>query len=87
MFDPRYRSFPTFALLLPALSYLRWPVRGPREELGLLAALIAIGLPAMLWQETLQNTQALGWGLTSLLLLVALWRCRRPAASQLPQGA
>ncbi|MNZ79308.1 hypothetical protein D3C78_979090 [compost metagenome] len=90
MFDPRYRSFPTFALLLPALTFLRWPAHGPRDELGLLAVLIALGLPAMLWQETLSNAQALGWGAVSLLLLVALWRCRRPAsasAAELPPSA
>ncbi|MOA13757.1 hypothetical protein D3C78_1338200 [compost metagenome] len=79
VFDPRYRSFPTFALLLPVLTFLCWPARGPRDELGLLAVLIGIGLPIMLWQETLLNIQALGWGLVSLLLLLALWRCRRPA--------
>lgn len=79
VFDPRYRSFPTFALLLPALTFLRWPAHGPRDELGLLAVLIALGLPVMLWQETLSNAQALGWGAVSLLLLIALWRCRRPA--------
>lgn len=79
VFEPRYRSFPSAALLLPALAYLCWPARGPRDELGLLAVLLGIGLPVMLWQETLLNTQALGWGLVSLLLLLALWRCRRPA--------
>lgn len=79
VFDPRYRSFPSAALLLPALGYLCWPTRGPRAECGLLAALLAIGLPALLWQETLLNGQALGWAAVSLLLLVALWRCRGPA--------
>ena len=77
VFDPRYRSFPSFALLLPALTFLRWPVAGPRDELGLLTVMIGIGLPAMLWQETLVNVQALGWGAVSLLLLLALRRCRR----------
>lgn len=78
VFEPRYRSFPSAALLLPALAYLGWPAHGPRDELGLLAVLLGIGLPVMLWQETLLNTQAMGWGLVSLLLLLALWRCRRP---------
>ncbi|MCQ4346846.1 beta (1-6) glucans synthase [Pseudomonas stutzeri] len=91
VFDPRYRSFPSAALLLPALGYLCWPSRGPRAELGLLAVLLAIGLPAMLWQETLRNAQALGWAAVSLLLLSALWRCRqpaiRPAARTLSPGA
>lgn len=79
VFDPRYRSFPTFALLLPALSFALWPARGPRDELGLLAVLIGIGLPIMLWQETLLNLQALGWALVSLLLVPVLWRSRCPA--------
>ncbi len=79
VFDPRYRSFPTFAMLLPALSFFLWPARGPRDELGLLAVLIGIGLPILLWQETLLNLQALGWGLVSLLLVVVLWRSRQPA--------
>lgn len=86
VFDPRYRSFPSAALLLPALGYLLWPVRGPRAELGLLATLLAICLPAMLWQESLLNGQALGWGLVSLLLLIALWRCRQPAARTAAQA-
>jgi len=30
VFDPRYRSFPTAALALPALVYALWPVRAPR---------------------------------------------------------
>ncbi len=77
VFDPRYRSFPTFALLLPALSFLCWPARGPRVELNLLTFMIALGLPAMLWQETLVNGQALGWGAVALLLVLALQRCRR----------
>lgn len=77
VFDPRYRSFPTFALLLPALTFLCWPVRGPRVELSLLTFMIALGLPAMLWQETLANAQALGWGAVGLLLVFALRRCRR----------
>ncbi len=79
VFDPRYRSFPTFAMLLPALSFFIWPSRGPRDELGLLAVLIGIGLPIMLWQETLLNIQAAGWGLVGLLLVAVLWRSRQPS--------
>ena len=49
--------------------------------------LIGIGLPVMLWQESLVNVQAMGWGLISLLLIVVLWRSRRqPATTEaLPQ--
>jgi exo-beta-1,3-glucanase (GH17 family) len=78
VFDPRYRSFPTFALLLPALSFALWPARGPRDELALLAVLIGLGLPVMLWQETLVNLQAVGWALVSLLLVRVLWLSRQP---------
>ena len=78
VFDPRYRSFPSAALLLPALACLLRPCRGPRLELGLCAALLAIGLPLLLWQETLLNGQALGWAAVSLLMLAALWRSRTP---------
>jgi len=41
------------------------------------AAKSAGRLPAMLWQETLVNGQALGWGAVALLLVLALQRCRR----------
>ncbi len=76
VFDPRYRSFPSLALLLPALAVLLRPCGGPRLELGLCALLLSLGLVAVLWQETLLNTQALGWTAVSLLLLAALWRGR-----------
>ena len=61
VFDPRYRSFPSAALLLPALFYLCRPVALARREAGLLAALIAAGIPLQLYQEGLRNQQALGW--------------------------
>ena len=82
VFDPRYRSFPTFAMLLPALSFLCWPARGPRLELGLLGFMVALGLPAMLWQETLANSQALGWTAVALRLVIARRRCRRMSPSR-----
>ncbi len=81
VFDPRYRSFPSAALLLPALAYLLHPCRGPRTELGLLAVLLGIGLPPLLWQETLLNLQALGWAVVALSLLLALWRSRAPSVA------
>src|SRR5690606_1744665 len=43
VFDARYRSFPSAALLLPALIYLCRPVTGPRREIALLACIIAAG--------------------------------------------
>ena len=74
VFEPRYRSFPTTALLLPALFYLVRPVRGPRRELALLAFIIGAGIPLQLYREGLNNDQALEWALVSVLLVLALWR-------------
>lgn len=82
VFDARYRSFPSAALLLPALLYSCRPVAGPRREIALLLALIGAGILPQLYQETLLNRQALGWALVSLLLVVALGRSlrlRKPA--------
>ncbi|MDP3814135.1 beta (1-6) glucans synthase [Pseudomonas sp.] len=78
--DARYRSFPSAALLLPALFYLCHPVGGHRREIALLALLIGAGIAPQLYQETLGNLQALGWALTSGLLLAALWRSLRVKA-------
>ena len=77
VFDARYRSFPSAALLLPALFYLCRPVAGPRNEIILLAVLIGAGIVPQLYEETLGNLQAIGWALTSALLLAALWRSLR----------
>ncbi|WP_349616667.1 beta (1-6) glucans synthase [Azotobacter salinestris] len=77
VFDARYRSFPSAALLLPALLYGCRPVAGPRREIALLLALIGAGILPQLYQETLLNQQALGWALVSLLLAVALGRSLR----------
>lgn len=74
VFDSRYRSFPSLALLLPALVYLCRPVQGPRRELALLTLIIAAGIAPQLYQEGLHNPQAIGWALTSTLLVAALWR-------------
>ena len=79
VFDPRYRSFPSAALLFPALFYLSRPVQtAPREAL-VLAALIALGVAPQLYQEGWLNNYAWGWALTSLLLACALWRSARKA--------
>ena len=77
VFDPRYRSFPTAALLLPALVYLLRPVRGPRREMALLTFIIGAGIAPQLYREGLMNQQALGWALVSMLMVAALWRCLR----------
>jgi hypothetical protein len=82
VFDPRYRSFPTAALLLPALFYLYRPVMVMPREAGLLAALIGLGVPFQLYQEGLSNLQALGWALVSVLLAGALVRALRMSLAQ-----
>ena len=51
VFDPRYRSFPSAALVLPALVYLVRPVTGPRREIALLAFIIGAGIAPQLYRE------------------------------------
>ncbi len=82
VFEPRYRSFPTAALLLPALVYLLRPVVIAQREATLLAAFIGLGMPLQLYQEGLSNQQAIGWALVSLLLTGALLRSARLSAAQ-----
>lgn len=81
VFDARYRSFPSAALLLPALVYLCRPVAAARREITLLAALLGAGIVPQLYEETLSNLQAIGWAAVSLLLLVALLRSLRVRAA------
>jgi exo-beta-1,3-glucanase (GH17 family) len=80
VFDARYRSFPSAALLLPALVYLFRPVAAPRREIALLAVLVGAGIVPQLYEETLGNLQAIGWAAVSTLLLAALWRSLRVRA-------
>lgn len=77
VFDPRYRSFPSAALVLPALVYLARPVTGPRREIALLTFIIGAGIAPQLFREGLLNQQAWGWAVVSGLMVVALWRCLR----------
>jgi hypothetical protein len=77
VFDPRYRSFPTAALALPALVYALWPVRAPRAEVALLAFIVGAGVAPQLFVEGLQNRQAWGWAVVSVVMTVALWRSLR----------
>jgi len=81
VFDARYRQFPSEILLLPALVFMRWPTAAPRRETVLLMVVIALGIPIQLWQETLQNTQAIGWSLVSAALVYALSRSLRTKRS------
>lgn len=75
--DARYRSFPSAALILPAVVYLCRPAGGYRREIALLALLIGAGIAPQLYQETLSNVQAVGWAITCTLLVAALWRSLR----------
>ncbi len=77
VFDARYRSFPSAALLLPAVVYLCRPVKAPRREIALLALIIGLGIIPQLYEETLGNIQAIGWAATALLLTLALVRSLR----------
>ncbi|MNH04102.1 hypothetical protein D3C79_633800 [compost metagenome] len=77
VFDPRYRSFPSTALVLPAVVYLLRPVRGPRAEIGLLAFIVGAGIAPQLFREGLNNQQALVWAGVSVLMVGALWRSLR----------
>jgi exo-beta-1,3-glucanase (GH17 family) len=77
VFDPRYRSFPTSTLILPALFYGWRPVPVPRREVALLTLIVGIGIVPQLFREGLANQQALGWALVSILITVALCRCLR----------
>ncbi|PWB36060.1 beta (1-6) glucans synthase [Pseudomonas sp. SDI] len=77
VFDPRYRSFPSAALVLPALVYLLRPVRVPRAEVALLAFIVGAGVAPQLWREGLESQQAWVWAGVSVLMVAALWRCLR----------
>ncbi|TDV63254.1 beta (1-6) glucans synthase [Pseudomonas sp. LP_7_YM] len=77
VFDPRYRSFATPTLWLPALFYLFRPVRVPRREVALLAFIVGAGIIPQLLREGLSNPQALAWAAVSLLMTLALWRSWR----------
>jgi len=77
VFDARYRSFPSAALVLPALVYLACPVRVKRAETTLLALIVAIGLPIQLYIEGPHNQQAWIWAAVSGVWVLALWRSLR----------
>ncbi|MNZ26706.1 hypothetical protein D3C78_439050 [compost metagenome] len=77
VFDPRYRSFPTAALALPALVYLLRPVVAARAEVALLAFIVGAGVMPQLYKEGLENQQAWGWAVVSVLMAAALWRSLR----------
>lgn len=77
VFDPRYRSFPSAALVLPALVYALRPVRAPRAEVGVLTFIIGAGIAPQLFREGLGNQQAWIWAAVSVVMVVGLWRSLR----------
>ncbi|HKS13881.1 MAG TPA: beta (1-6) glucans synthase [Pseudomonas sp.] len=81
VFDPRYRSFPSAALLLPALAYLLRPAAAPKAEIRLLAVIVGMGIVPQLYQEGLSNQQAWVWAVVSGLMAIALWRGLRQSRS------
>lgn len=94
MLDARYREFPSYVLLLPAIVFGCWPLvagrdaaAAPRRELTLLASIIAIGAPLVLWHEKLTNIQALGWAVVTLALAFSLWRSIRTMRSAASSAA
>jgi hypothetical protein len=76
VFDPRYRSFPSAAHSLPALVYLCRPVNVPRRNRPADLHHRCRHCAAVV-REGLQNQQAWGWALVSVLMVAALWRCLR----------
>jgi exo-beta-1,3-glucanase (GH17 family) len=77
VFDPRYRTFPSVAFIVPALVYLCRPVSVPRREIALLTFIIGAGIAPQMFFEGLANQQAWGWASVSVLMVAALWRCLR----------
>jgi hypothetical protein len=76
VFDARYRHFPTAAFLAPALA-APWPALAPglwHARYRVLAWLLVIGVPVVLWQETPRNTEAVGWCIVAGLLAAGLLR-------------
>ena len=86
VFEPRYRSFPSAALLLPAVVYLLRPVAAPRREVALLGTLVGLCIVPQLYQEGLANAQALGWAGVSGLMVGALWRGWRSSVDEGARG-
>jgi exo-beta-1,3-glucanase (GH17 family) len=71
--DGRYRDFPTAVYLAPALAFIALRISHGRDVADdRPATVLAIGLAVVaaltIINETVRNTQALGWGATALLL-------------------
>ncbi|MNP86677.1 hypothetical protein D3C76_1870490 [compost metagenome] len=64
-------------MALPALVYLLRPVVAARAEVALLAFIVGAGVMPQLYREGLENQQAWGWAVVSVLMAAALWRSLR----------
>jgi exo-beta-1,3-glucanase (GH17 family) len=87
VFDARYRHFPAAAFLAPALAAL-WPVRAAglwHARYRVLAWLLLMGVPVVLWLETPWNAEAVGWCVVASLLALGLVRSRAQDGA-LPAG-
>ena len=81
VFDPRYRSFPTAALWVPALVFALRPAAIPANEGRLLTLIVALGIAPQMVMEGPGNPQAWGWAAVSAMMAVALWRGVRAGRS------
>lgn len=79
VFDPRYRSFATAGLLVPALLLLWRPAALAPRTARLLAAVCAVSIPVQLVREGWQNPYAWCWAATVAIMAWALMRKPRPA--------
>ena len=79
VFDPRYRSFATAGLLVPALLLLWRPAVLPLPTARLLGAVCVVSIPMQLLREGWQNPYAWGWAVTVAITAWALNREPRVA--------
>ena len=92
--DPRYRDFPSQAFLVPAVGLAGLalsrdqrpsPAASLREE-ALLVALLLAGAAIVAVSEGLENSQAIGWCAT-LVLLAAPWSLKLASSRRAVQTA
>lgn len=79
VFDPRYRSFATAGLLVPALLLLWRPAALPPRTARLLMAVCVVSIPVQLVREGWQNPYAWSWAMTVAVMGGALIRKPRMA--------
>ncbi len=86
--DPRYRDFPLAAFAAPTAGFalLAWLTgAAPRaaavgREERVLAAVLALCAPVIVWRETLANTDALAWAALCVVLAATVGVSRRACA-------